>query len=89
MSSRTVIIASAVGLHARPAAMFVQAVNATGLPITVAREDSNPVDARSILSVMALGAKFGDTVTLTADGEGADEALDSLVALLGRDLDEE
>jgi phosphocarrier protein len=38
---------------------------------------------------MALGAKNGETVTLSADGEGADEALDTLVALLSRDLDAE
>ncbi len=38
---------------------------------------------------MALGAKHGEEVVLTADGEGADEALDSLVALLSRDLDAE
>ena len=39
--------------------------------------------------VMALGAKNGETVTLAADGDGAEEALDSLVALLARDLDAE
>jgi phosphocarrier protein len=39
--------------------------------------------------VMALGAKHGETVTLTAEGDGADAALDSLVELLSRDLDAE
>ena len=38
---------------------------------------------------MALGAKYGEEVVLTADGDGADETLDSLVALLSRDLDAE
>jgi phosphocarrier protein len=38
---------------------------------------------------MALGAKFGEEVLLTADGDGADAALDELVALLSRDLDAE
>ena len=89
MSSRSVVIASAVGLHARPAALFVHAVAATGLPVTIAKENGNPVDARSILFVMTLGAKHGDTVTLATEGEGADEALDSLVELLSRDLDAE
>lgn len=88
-STRTAVIASTSGLHARPAALFVQAVAATGLPITVAKAGSDPVDAHSILLVMALGAKYGETVTLTAEGEGAAEALDSLVELLGRDLDAE
>lgn len=87
MSTRTVTIASAVGLHARPAAQFVRAATATGLPVTIGREGQAPVDARSILGVMTLGAKHGETVVLRAEGEGADAALDGLVELLGRDLD--
>jgi phosphocarrier protein len=89
MSERKVTIASSVGLHARPAALFVQAATATGLPVTVGRVGEDPVDARSILGVMALGAKHGEVVVLSAEGDGADEALDSLVALLERDLDAE
>ncbi|MDQ7994020.1 MAG: HPr family phosphocarrier protein [Propionicimonas sp.] len=89
MPSRTVAIASSVGLHARPASLFVQAATATGLPVTIAKAGGSPVDARSILMVMALGAKNGEEVTLSAEGEGADEALDGLVALLSRDLDAE
>lgn len=86
-SQRTVTIASSVGLHARPAALFVQAATATGLPVQISKVGDEPVDARSILGVMALGAKFGEEVVLTADGEGADAALDGLVELLSRDLD--
>lgn len=89
MASRSVVIASAVGLHARPASLFVQAATATGLAVTVAKEGGAPVDARSILMVMALGAKHGETVVLSAEGEGAEEALDSLVELLSKDLDAE
>ena len=89
MPSRTVTIASSVGLHARPAALFVQAANATGLDVEIARAGEEPTDATSILGVMALGAKHGEEVILTADGDGADEALDSLVDLLSRDLDAE
>jgi len=89
MSERKVTIASSVGLHARPASLFVQAATATGLPVTVGRVGDEPVDARSILGVMALGAKHGEEVVLSAEGDGADAALDSLVALLERDLDAE
>lgn len=89
MATRTVTIASAVGLHARPAALFVQAATATGLPVTIAKQGGAPADARSILAVMALGAKHGEEVTLSAEGEGADAKLDELVALLSRDLDAE
>jgi phosphocarrier protein HPr len=87
MSERTVTIASSVGLHARPAALFVQAASATGLPVQISKTGGEPVDARSILSVMALGAKCGQEVLLTAEGKDADTALDGLVALLSRDLD--
>lgn len=87
MAERTVTIASAVGLHARPAALFVQAASESGLDIEIGRTGEDPVDATSILGVMALGAKHGEEVVLTADGDGADEALDSLVDLLSQDLD--
>ena len=87
MSQRTVIIASSVGLHARPAALFVQAATATGLPVQINKQGEEPVDARSILGVMAVGAKHGEEVTLSADGDGAEAALDELVELLSRDLD--
>jgi phosphocarrier protein HPr len=86
MSSRSVTIASRVGLHARPAAIFVQTVNSTGVPVQIAKPGDDPVDAASILGVMALGAKFGEEVVLTADD---DAVLDDLVALLSRDLDAE
>jgi len=89
MATRTVTIASSVGLHARPASLFVQAAGESGLDIEIGRPGEESVDATSILGVMALGAKHGEEVVLTAEGEGADEALDALVALLSRDLDAE
>ena len=87
MASRTATIASSVGLHARPAALFVEAATASGLEVTIGRPGGTPVDARSILGVMTLGAKHGEEVVVAADGDGAEEALDSLVELLSRDLD--
>lgn len=87
MATRTVSIASSVGLHARPAALFVQAASATGLDVEIGRPGEDPVDATSILGVMALGAKYGEEVVLTAEGDGADEALESLVAFLSIDHD--
>jgi len=83
MSSRDVTIASAVGLHARPTALFVQAVEASGAEVTLSKGDKT-VDADSILAVMTLGAGHGDTVTLTSDDEAV---LDSLATLLATDLD--
>ena len=87
MPTRTVAIGSSVGLHARPASLFTQAVAETGLDVTIAKSGQPAVDASSILMVMALGAGHGEEVTLEADGDGADEALDKLVDLLAQDLD--
>ncbi len=87
MPERTVVIGSRLGLHARPATLFVQAVNETGLPVKVARPDHEPVDARSVLAVMAMGASHGESVTLTCADEGSEGALDGLVEMLGKELD--
>lgn len=89
MPERTATVASTSGLHARPANLFVQAVRATGLPVTVGLPGQPPVDARSILSVMALAAPQGAEVVLAAEGDGADEALDRLVRLVETNLDED
>jgi phosphotransferase system HPr (HPr) family protein len=83
MATRDVTIASAVGLHARPAALFVQAVEASGAEVTLTKGEKT-VDADSILAVMTLGAGHGDTVTLTSNDEAV---LDSLATLLATDLD--
>lgn len=86
MSTRTVTVASRVGLHARPAATFTRAAAGAGVPVTIAVGGRDPVDAASMLSVMTLGVEHGQEVTLEAEGEGADEALDALVELLATDL---
>ncbi len=88
MARREATIGSRVGLHARPAAIFVQASAAAGVPVKVGKPDGKLVDARSMLGVLALGAKNGDTVVLESDGEGADDALAVLAALLEQDPDE-
>ena len=89
MSQRTVVVASRVGLHARPASIFTQAVTASGLDVTIAKAGDEPMDASSILMVMAMGVACGDEVVLEADGPDADRVLDELVTLLATDLDAE
>jgi phosphocarrier protein HPr len=84
---RTAIVASAVGLHARPAAVFVKAAGEQPAKVRIRKGDGEPVDAASILSIMTLGVEHGDEVVLSADGDGAEASLDALVALLERDLD--
>jgi phosphocarrier protein len=88
---RKATIASKVGLHARPAAIFVKAASEQPASVTIVKvgSDADPVDASSILGVMTLGAEFGDEVLLTSEGDGAEESLDALAALLAKDLDAE
>ena len=85
MSTRTVIVGSEVGLHARPAAKFTRAVQVAGVPVRISMGGGEPVDASSVLAVMTLGADHGAEVTLHA--EGADEVLDQLAGLIASDLD--
>jgi phosphocarrier protein len=87
MSERRVIIGSKVGLHARPASLFVQAATAAPVAVTIAKDGGDPVNAKSILSVLALDARGGEEVVLFAEGDGADAALDDLVIVLETDHD--
>jgi phosphocarrier protein len=81
---RPVVVASAEGLHARPAALFVAEAGKQPVPVTVRKGENEPVQAASILGIMTLGAAAGDTVVLAteADGPEAEAALDALEAFL-------
>jgi len=56
MPTKTVIVGSAIGLHARPAAIIAEAVVNAGVPVTISMDDGEPVDAGSALMIMTLGA---------------------------------
>jgi phosphocarrier protein HPr len=88
MAQREVIVGSRIGLHARPAAMFVRVATEQPVKITIRKGDGPPVDARSILRVLALGAKNGDTVVLEADGDGAEQALEAVATVVAEDHDD-
>lgn len=90
MPERTATIASRVGLHARPASIFAEAVSKLDLDVTIAAKGASSdeaLDAASILSLMSLGASHGDIVVLRADGPGADQALNHLAGILETDHD--
>jgi phosphocarrier protein len=88
MAQRDVVVGSRIGLHARPAALFVKAATAQPVRITIRKGDGPPVDARSMLRVLTLGAKNGDTVTLEADGDGAEAALEAVAQVVAEDHDD-
>ncbi|SDQ10252.1 HPr family phosphocarrier protein [Actinopolyspora saharensis] len=87
MPERHVTVASKVGLHARPAAMLAKAAAAQSVKVTIRKQETEPVEAASILGLMTLGAAHGDEVVLAADGEGAEDALDHIAELVGSELD--
>jgi phosphocarrier protein len=87
MAETTVLVGTPTGLHARPAGVFVAAAKNSGLPVTVAVRDGAAVNAASILAVLGLGIKGGDSVTIAADGADADSIVAALGDLLASDLD--
>jgi len=89
MPERTVTVASSVGLHARPASLFAQAAAKVGVPVTLTSAAGKSVNAASILGVLSLGVGHDEKVTLAAEGDGADAALEELAKLLETDLDKE
>ncbi|MFH7600497.1 HPr family phosphocarrier protein [Streptomyces racemochromogenes] len=87
MHSIQVTVGSRSGLHARPASLFVQAAARQPVKVTVGRPGQAPVDARSLLSVLALAARCGEALELTATGDQAQDSLKALADLLASDLD--
>jgi len=79
--SATLTVRQKVGLHARPAAMFVQQAMKHKCRITI-ESSGRKADAKSILQVLALGVKCGQDVTIIAEGPEEDVALERLVTLM-------
>lgn len=86
MPSRTVVVGSRIGLHVRPAALIAEAVEKAGVPVSLATPGGRPVDARSPLMIMTLGAKQGTEVVVTSDDE---DVLEHIAGMVARDLDGE
>ena len=81
MVSRTVEMRNKRGLHARASAKFVTL--AASLPVGIEVEkDGSKVCGTSIMGLMMLGAAMGDTITISAEGEGAEEAVTALADLV-------
>ena len=82
MQERTVVINNPLGIHARPAALVVQAASRYGADIYLSKGDTRNVNGKSIMSVMMLAAEQGSEVTVAAEGEDAEVAVEELAALL-------
>jgi len=78
---RQLVICNKRGLHARAAAKFVTLAERFGASVEV-EKGGQSVSARSIMGLMMLGAGLGATITLSAEGWDAKEAMDALAALV-------
>ena len=84
MAEREVTVVPEAGLHARPAAKFVKTAKGYSSDIVVIK-DGAEVNAKSSLRLMTLGAKHGDKITIRANGEDEEAAVEALVALLSEE----
>jgi len=80
MVEKTVTVINRMGLHARPSALIVQETKNFKCNIFLQR-GKNRINAKSILGVITMGAPYGAKITIIADGEGEQEAVDIIAAL--------
>ena len=85
MLTQTIAINNRVGLHSKPAALFVQCANRFASEIYV-NKGATRVNAKSIMGVMILSVDQGDTVTLEVSGDDEAVAMTTLVDLIQRNF---
>jgi phosphocarrier protein len=81
MARRTVQLGNRRGLHARASAKFVTMASGQAADVEV-EKDGSTVCGTSIMGLMMLGAAMGDTITISAEGDGAEEAVAALAGLV-------
>ncbi len=86
--TKELVVQNKLGIHARPAAMFVRTANRFDCEIFV-EKDGERVNGKSIMGLMMLAAGPGSTVTVLAEGGDAARAIHELEALLKRKFDED
>jgi phosphotransferase system HPr (HPr) family protein len=79
--SRVVVIQNKQGLHARPADQFARLASQFDAKVDVIREDRR-ITANSVMDLLTLGAFQGTQLTLVAEGNDAQQAIDALVNLV-------
>ncbi|MBI4396298.1 MAG: HPr family phosphocarrier protein [Elusimicrobia bacterium] len=88
MLDRTFTVHNKLGLHARPAALFVQTTHKFFSQIRVIK-DGVEVDGKSIMGILTLAAEHGSKLTIVADGPDEQDAIQKLGELFERKFDEE
>lgn len=87
MIKREMTITNNIGLHARPATFFIQKANTFKASIWIEKDDRK-VNAKSLLGVLSLGIAKGMVVTLVAEGQDENEAVEGLINLVNTGLAE-
>jgi phosphotransferase system HPr (HPr) family protein len=87
-ASTTITINNRLGMHARPAMLFAEIAGKFSASITVGHDNSDQVDAKSIMQLMMLAAIQGTKLTINANGEDADDAITELTALVSSGFNE-
>ncbi len=81
MAERSAQIVNKLGIHARPAAEIVKTASKFKSSIVIVRDDLE-VNAKSIMGVMMLAAEHGSFITIRAEGEDAESALDAICKVI-------
>jgi catabolite repression HPr-like protein len=84
MAEQTVVVKLKTGLHARPAALFVQEANKFSSEIFVVKNEKK-VNAKSIMGIMSLAISSGTEIVIQAEGSDAENAVASLVTLVSKE----
>lgn len=81
---RDIEIKNSQGLHARPAALFVQIVSKYNAEVAVTK-DGETINGKSIMGILTLGIQQGSVIRIVADGEEAEPVMNDLAELLGKE----
>jgi phosphocarrier protein HPr len=84
---RIFVIGNKLGLHARPAAVFVQTANRFEASVEVQKDDIK-IDGKSIMGIMTLAAEMGSSIAVRVTGKDAAEAMEALAKLIGSNFGE-
>ena len=88
MAEQIITVSNRAGLHARPAALLVQALKDFKCNVYIEKGNFR-INAKSILGVITLGAGYKTELKLIAEGEDADRALETLIRLFDSKFEEE
>lgn len=88
MTEQVVTIINRAGIHARPAALLVQAAKDFSSNVFL-EKGNNRINAKSIMGILTLAASYGTELKIITEGDDEKEALEAMVRLFGSKFEEE